>query len=192
MSKPIYLGRRIRALRMRLRISQAELAKRLDISSTYVNLIEHDRRPVTSGLLLELARVLDVDLRALASGADAELLAALTEVFSDPVFEDHPLTGQDLTAFVEGSPEVARAVVWLHQAYAGSRRSLEALGERLLDFQHDIGSDLGGVERARLSSEQVSDFIQRHQNHFPALEGEAERLLAESRGDDDGDDLFLR
>src|SRR4029077_4999053 len=34
------------------------------------------------------------------------------------------------------------------------------------------------LDRARLSSEQVSDFIQRNGNHFPALEIEAERLLA--------------
>ncbi|HEY9229230.1 MAG TPA: short-chain fatty acyl-CoA regulator family protein [Gemmatimonadaceae bacterium] len=187
MRKAVFLGRRIRALRSRMGLSQAELAKRLGVSPTYLNLLEHDRRPVTTALLLELARVLDVDLRVLSSGADAELLASLSEAFSDPLFEDHPLTTQELTGFIESNPEVARAVVQLHRAYVGARESLNALGERLLDYQQDIGT----VDRVRLSSEQVSDFIERHGNYFPALETEAEDLLAETETGED-EELFSR
>jgi predicted transcriptional regulator/DNA-binding XRE family transcriptional regulator len=182
MKKTVFLGRRIRALRSRVGLSQADLAKRLGVSPSYLNLLEHDRRPVTSALLLELARVLDVDLRVLSSTADTELLSAMTEVFSEPLFEDHPLTSAELTAFVDSCPEVARAVLWLHRAYAGARQSLDVLGERLLDYQQDVGT----LDRARLSSEQVSDFIQRNGNYFPALETEAERLLqATGSGDDE-------
>src|SRR5262249_59652629 len=120
-------------------------------------------------------------------GADAELLAALNEVFSEPMFEDHPLTKQELSAFIGSNPEVARAVLWLHRTFAGARESLNTLGERLLDYQQDVGV----VDRVRLSSEQVSDFIQAKGNHFPALEVEAERLLAttETR---EGEELFAR
>ncbi len=190
MSKPVFLGRRIRPLRVRLGLSQAALAQRLGISASYLNLVEHDRRPVTSNLLLELARVLDVDLRTLAAGSDAELLSSITEILSEPLFDDHPLMAKDLTAFVDEHPDVARAVVRLHQAYATSRASLDSLGERLLDFQHDVGN----IDRSRLSSEQVSDFVQRHSNYFPALEAEAERLLANEHlaGDSGHEDLFSR
>lgn len=188
MAKPLYLGRRIRPIRQRLGLSQAALAQRLGISASYLNLVEHDRRPVPSALLLELVRVLDVDLRTLAADADADLLANLTEIFSDPIFEDHPLLARDLSAFAAESPEIARAVVRLHQAYAASRASLETLGERLLDYQHDAGS----VDRSRLSSEQVSDFVQRHGNHFPALEEEAERLRAQIGGEAGGEELFTQ
>src|SRR4051794_31415926 len=103
MSKPLYLGRRIRPLRVRLGLTQASLAARLGISASYLNLVEHDRRPVTSAMLLELARVLDVDLRTLAAGADGDLLASLVEIFSDPLFEDHPLLNRDLSAFAAES-----------------------------------------------------------------------------------------
>jgi predicted transcriptional regulator/DNA-binding XRE family transcriptional regulator len=187
LANPIFLGRRIRSLRVRLGVSQAELAKRLGISSSYLNLLEHDRRPVTAPLLLELARVLDVDLRVLSGGsADAELLSTLTEIFSEPLFEDHPLTAADLSAFVEANPDIARAIVRLHQGYASSRASLETLGHQLLDDPQELGN----LDRARLSSEQVSDFIQRRGNYFPTLETEADRLLADSGGD--GEDLFGR
>jgi len=185
-ANPIYLGRRIRSLRLRMGVSQAELAKRLGISSSYLNLLEHDRRPLTGALLLELSRVLDVDLRVLSAGSgDAELLATLTEIFSEPMFEDHPLTAAELGAFVEASPDIARAIVRLHHAYATTRTSLETLGHRMLDEPQELGN----LDRARLSSEQVSDFIQRHGNYFPALEAEADRLLADSG---DGEDLFGR
>ncbi|HET9799835.1 MAG TPA: short-chain fatty acyl-CoA regulator family protein, partial [Gemmatimonadaceae bacterium] len=60
------------------------------------------------------------------------------------------------------------------------------LAHRVLDDPQEVGN----LDRARLSSEQVSDFIQRHGNYFPALETEADRLLAASGGD--GEDLFGR
>ena len=188
MGKSVFLGRRIRPLRVRLGLSQAALAQRLGISASYLNLVEHDRRPVTSGLLLDLARVLDVDLRTLSAGSDAELLASITEILSEPLFDDHPLMAKDLSAFVDEHPDVAHAVVRLHQAYATTRSSLESLGERLLDYQHDVGN----IDRTRLSSEQVSDFIQRHENYFPALEADAERLLGGEHLTDAGghDGLF--
>ena len=187
MANPIFLGRRIRSLRTRIGLSQADLAKRLGISSSYLNLLEHDRRPVTAPLLLELARVLDIDLRVLSGGsADADLLSTLTEIFGEPLFEDHPLTATDLSAIVESNPDVARAIVRLHQAYVSTRTSLETLGHRLLDDPQELGN----IDRARLSSEQVSDFIQRRGNYFPTLETEADRLLVESGGD--AEDLFGR
>ncbi|HEU4700556.1 MAG TPA: short-chain fatty acyl-CoA regulator family protein [Gemmatimonadales bacterium] len=193
MAKPVFLGRRIRALRLRLGLSQAALARQLEISPSYLNLLEHDRRPVSGALLLELARVLDVDLRTLAADSDAELLSNLMEIFSEPLFEEHPIAAADLAAFVGGHPEIARAVLRLHQAYGATRGSLETLGGQLLDDQQDLG-DLGALDRARLSSEQVSDFIQRNGNYFPALEAEAERLLrATGPGEADHDgDLFGR
>lgn len=188
MAKAVHLGKRIRALRLRMGLSQADLAKRLAISPSYLNLLEHDRRPVTSALLLELSRALDVDLRILATGADAELLSALTEIFSDPVFEDHPMTAKELTAFADANPEIARAVIALHRAYSSSRASLGALGERLLDYQQDLGN----LDRARLSSEQVSDFIERNMNYFPSLEAEAETLLSRTGDGGSGEELFGR
>jgi predicted transcriptional regulator/DNA-binding XRE family transcriptional regulator len=188
MAKSVHLGRRVRALRLRIGLTQADLAKRLGISPSYLNLLEHDRRPVTSALLLDMSRVLDVDLRVLATGGDGEVLSALTEIFSDSVFEDHPVSAKELTAFADGNPEIARAIVALHRAYTGTRASLDLLGERLLDYQQDLGN----IDRARLSSEQVSDFIERRANYFPTLEAEAERLLASTDPGDTREELFGR
>ncbi|HEX5831653.1 MAG TPA: short-chain fatty acyl-CoA regulator family protein, partial [Gemmatimonadaceae bacterium] len=185
------LGKRLRALRQQSGLTQRALAERLGISPSYLNLLEHDRRPVTTGLLLALARVLDVDLRALAAGGDARLVADLTDAFADPVFEDHPLTARELAEFAEASPDVARAVLRLHAAYAETRGALQALGSRVLEEGEVAGIERAAdrsVGRARLASELVSDFIQRNGGHFPELEAEAERVWVDARLD--GEDLF--
>jgi predicted transcriptional regulator/transcriptional regulator with XRE-family HTH domain len=182
-----HLGTRIRSLRRQAGLTQVALAKQLGISASYLNLMEHDRRPVTAELLLSLAQSLDVDLRKLAAGADAALLADVIEVFADPILEDHPLTSRDVRLFVETAPEAARAVVRLHQAYVSARAGMETLQMRVLDAS-EAGPGMTGVGRAQLSSEQVTDFVQRQSNYFAALETEAERVWTGAGLE--GNDLF--
>jgi predicted transcriptional regulator/transcriptional regulator with XRE-family HTH domain len=163
-------GKKIRALRQRNRITQAALAERLGVSASYLNLIENDRRPLTTALLLNLAQTFDVDVRYFGAD-DVTLTADVTEVFGDGVFEEHPLTQAEVADFVAHAPDVARAVVRLHQAYAHARGTADALGERVLAHQ-----EVGDVDRVTLSSEQVSDLLRRHSNYFPELEAEAVAL----------------
>lgn len=181
-------GGRVRALRLRAGLTQAALARRLGVSASYLNLIERDRRPLPSDLLVRLAQALDIDVRSFAADDGARLVGDLAEVFGDAVFEEYPVTRQELAEFAGAAPGVARAVVALHQAYAAARANAEALAERVLDTQDaPDGAPLGGapggalgggreLDRSRLSSEQVGDLLQRHGNHFPALEAAAERL----------------
>jgi predicted transcriptional regulator/transcriptional regulator with XRE-family HTH domain len=169
-------GKRIRTLRQREGLTQGVLATRLDISPSYLNLIENDRRPLTTDLLLKLAQVFNLDLRYFSGEDDAHLTADMAELFGDAIFEDHPLTGRDIADFVAHSPDVARAVVRLHQAYTHARTSAEALAQRVLDDQDAMDT----VERSRLSSEQLSDLLHRHGNYFPQLEAAAESLWREA------------
>ena len=76
------LGRKVRALRRREGITQAALAEKLGISASYLNLIEHDRRPLSAPLLIKLAQLYDLDLKSFAGGEDARLLEDLLEVFA--------------------------------------------------------------------------------------------------------------
>lgn len=177
------LGKRLRALRGREGLTQAAMATRLGISASYLNLIEHDRRPISANLLLTLAQRFDLDLRSLAASEDQKLVADLMEAFGDPLFEGQIVTESDVREIVETSPEMARAVVHLHHAYSAARGSADMLAEQVIDRQ-----ELAGIDRRGLSSEQVSDLIQRHNNHFPELEAEAERLWKDGRFE--SEDLF--
>src|SRR5262245_56268396 len=101
------LGKKIRALRMKEGLTQAALAERLGISASYLNLIENDRRSLSADLLLRLARVFDLDLKGLAGGEDAQMVATLLEVFGNTLFEGHGVGEREVRELVSGSPEVA-------------------------------------------------------------------------------------
>ncbi len=67
-------GSRIREKRLDRGLRQAAVAETVGISSSYLNLIEHNRRRIGGKLLADIARALDVDPALLSEGADAALL----------------------------------------------------------------------------------------------------------------------
>ncbi len=177
------LGAKVRSLRRRENLSQVQLADRLGISPSYLNLIESNRRPLPAALLIKLAQVFKVDLHTFAADDDARLIADLFEAFADPLFEEDGLTSTDLREMATASPGAARAVLRLYRAYQDARESAETLSSRLSDDQ-----ELTGVDLTHLPSEQVSDLIQRHMNYFPDLETGAEKLWRQARLD--AEDLY--
>jgi predicted transcriptional regulator/transcriptional regulator with XRE-family HTH domain len=173
------LGARVRALRRRHGLNQVQFADKLGVSASYVNLIEHNHRPVTASLLIKLARTFGVDVAAFSQDDDARLERDLLEVFSEPLFEEHGLLRADVADFVAAAPQVARAVRALGQAYRGAREERAELSGGPEDGMLEL---LGS---GRLPSEEVSDLVQAHLNHFPALEAAAEDLWVRARLDRD-------
>src|SRR5438093_8392486 len=104
------LGNKVRSLRRREGMTQTQLATKLEISASYLNLIEHNQRPLPAHLLLRVAQVLKADLGNFADDNSGRLAADLQEVFGDPLFQDHPLTTNDLRELAENS-SAARAVL---------------------------------------------------------------------------------
>lgn len=72
-------GSRIRERRVIAGLKQADLARQIGISASYLNLIEHNRRRIGGKLLLDIAATLQVEPQALTEGAEAALIAALRE-----------------------------------------------------------------------------------------------------------------
>ncbi|HSB20915.1 MAG TPA: short-chain fatty acyl-CoA regulator family protein [Anaeromyxobacteraceae bacterium] len=168
------LGAKVRALRRRRSLTQAQLADRLGISASYLNLIEHGRRPLPAPLLIRLAEVLELDLKSLSAENDARSAADLLEVFGDPLFDAHDLTAGEVREMAQASPGVARAVLALYRAFRGAREAASTLASRISEegvTAHD----------SRLPTEEVSDLLQRHLNFFPELEEGAERLWRDAR-----------
>lgn len=172
------LGTKIRALRRRESLTQSELAARLGISASYLNLIENNRRPLPAQLLIQLAQLFKLDLSALGGEDEARLLSELLEAFGDPLFEGFALTNTDLRELAMGQPTIGRAVLALYQGYVAARTSSSEMAERMASSEHGLGADL-----SRVPSEEVSSFLERKQNHFPQLEAGAERIADEARLD---------
>jgi predicted transcriptional regulator/transcriptional regulator with XRE-family HTH domain len=164
-------GAKIRNLRRRAGLSQAELAQRLAVSPSYLNLLEHNKRALPAPLLIKLAQLFEVDLAAFAGDEDARLVHDLLEVFADPLFEDSALSNTDVRELAGASPAAARGVLQLYAAYREARGTTDALSSRL-----DAGDDAGAPTRTGLPSEEVSDLLQGHMNYFAALEERAEAL----------------
>ncbi len=178
------LGGKVRALRRRETLSQVQLAERLGISPSYLNLIESNRRPLPSALLIKLAQTFGVELSSFGTDEDARLVSDLMEVFSDPLFESHGLISTEVRELTATSPSAARAVLALYRAYQGARESADTLASQLSE-----GEDLSGIERSRLPSEEVHDLMQRQMNYFPELEAGAESLWKEAKLQ--GDELYV-
>src|SRR6266850_8455146 len=158
------LGGKVRGLRRREGLTQMQLATRLEISPSYLNLIEHNQRPLPAHLLVKVAQVFKVELAAFADDSQAQLTADLQEIFGDPLFEEHPVTTNDVRELADNGA-AARAVVSLYHAYRSSVESTRALAAKLYD-----GRDFLGVDPAHFPSEEVNDVIQANLNYFPDLE----------------------
>jgi hypothetical protein len=175
------LGAKVRALRRQKGMSQVQLAERLGISASYLNLIEHNRRSLPSQLLIKLAQIFDLDLRTLSSENEARTVADLMEVFGDPIFEHDDVTTAEVRELAAHAPQAARSVLKLYHSFRDNREAANSLAMKL------SGAEVAGVDASRLPTEEVSDLIQRHMNYFPELEAGAEGLWREAKLE--GDDL---
>ncbi|HJV90681.1 MAG TPA: short-chain fatty acyl-CoA regulator family protein [Holophagaceae bacterium] len=173
------LGAKLRLLRRQEGLSQVQLAERLAISPSYLNLIEANKRPLTAQLLLKLAQAFQLDLRTFAPEEDLRLSEDLMEAFGDPLFEEQDLPAQEVRDLAQNHPALSKAVFRLYQAYQAAKGGLDTLSEQFSDGQ---GFD---PDRTRLPSEAVGDFLQGARNHFPDLETAAEQLWTDAALDQD-------
>ncbi|HUK66209.1 MAG TPA: short-chain fatty acyl-CoA regulator family protein [Anaeromyxobacteraceae bacterium] len=167
------LGGKLRAMRRREGFTQTELAQRLGVSPSYLNLIEHDKRPLTAQLLIRLSETFHLDLKHFSSDADARVAADLLEVFGDPLFEPHDLQAAEVRELAGSSLALARAVVALYGAYRRAREAADTLTSRL-------SQDGPSAIDSRLPTEEVADLIQRNMNFFPELEDGAAEIWRET------------
>ncbi|WMT92222.1 short-chain fatty acyl-CoA regulator family protein [Pelagibacterium sp. H642] len=159
----LQIGGRIRRLRRQKSVSQAQLAEALEISASYLNLIEHNRRRITVPLLFRVAGYFGVEPGELAESDDARLAGDLMEMFGDDIFADADLTNTDIRDLATHHPAVGRAVLKLFD----QMRHLQAPKSSAAELP---------VTGHNVVTEAVSDFLQENANYFPTLEAAAERV----------------
>jgi len=76
-------GSRIRERRLALGLKQSQLANSVNISASYLNLIEHNRRRIAGKLLNDLARCLNIDSELLDEGASQKLVSTLQQIAAE-------------------------------------------------------------------------------------------------------------
>ncbi len=165
------LGGKVRALRRRRGLTQAKMADQLGISSSYLNLIERDKRPLTAPVLIKILQTYEVDLTSFSTHEDARLTGDLMEVFGDELFQDHDTSNHEIEELVSRLPGVGRAIVDLYRAYRDAQDQRASLMRMV-----DAGTPPPDL---RLPSDEVTSFIERYGNYFPELEAAAESVSAE-------------
>lgn len=170
--RPVYMGPRLRRLRRELGLTQADMAADLEISASYVALLERNQRPLTADMLLRLARTYRIDMSELAGDGGAEYTARLQAALRDPMFADIDLPPLATADVANNYPGITEALLRLHTAY---REEQLALADR-------------GVEgRATDAPDPVAEarrFLAARRNSFPALDDAAEKLAQTVAGQD--------
>lgn len=159
----LFAGHAVRRLRRAQGLTQVAFAEAVDISPSYLNLIERNQRPLTAALLLRLAERFDVDPRRIASEEPAGGLEALRRRLADPIFAD---IGIDRAEMAE----------WLAAAPGG----VEAFA-RAYDRMQQGGGEVGESGGQSPAVQAVRREIERWRNHFADLDAMAESLADELR-----------
>ncbi|WP_404933731.1 short-chain fatty acyl-CoA regulator family protein [Nitratireductor sp. L15S-10] len=167
-NQKIFAGPRIRRIRTAKGLTQTAMAEGLGISPSYLNLIERNQRPLTVSLILKLASVYKVDPDELQGGAGLSL-AALREVFSDPLLAGELPGEQELVDVSEAAPNAAAALVKLYRAYREQADRMSDLSEMLAREGRTTA-----ISATRLPIDEVRETFERHANHFASIEEEAE------------------
>ena len=162
--RKLFLGARLKRLRRERGLNQNAMAADLGISPSYLNHLERNQRPVTAGILLRLAEVFDVDVKAFAAeGGESAGPEQLAEIFSDPILAGLGVSRIELVELVDNAPTVAEGIVRVYTA--------------LRELQRQPADSAGADPRVLITPETwVRDYIQAQRNHFPELEDGAETL----------------
>ena len=125
------LGPRIRERRRELGITQVELARRIEISASYLNLIEHNKRVIGGALLGKTAQVLDVSIEQLDGAQDRLLLHKLEDIAHGPEMHSLGVEIENAGELIGRFPGWARAVAALDRSEREAREIAQVIGDRL-------------------------------------------------------------
>ncbi|WP_270729555.1 helix-turn-helix transcriptional regulator [Shimia sp. Alg240-R146] len=134
MGRDTLTGSRIRERRAMAGMRQAELAKAVGISASYLNLIEHNRRRIGGKLLVDIATELGVEASLLSEGAEAALIAALGEAAADGTQAGVEVDRAD--EFAGRFPGWAALIAQQHSRIENLERTAVTLTDRLTHDPH--------------------------------------------------------
>lgn len=154
-------GHAVRRLRRRTGLTQAAMAEMLDISPSYLNLIERNQRALPAPLLVRMTEQFDFDPRALAAGEPGGGMDAIRRRLADPMFADLEIDRHEVEEWLAAAPGGAEAFARAFDRAGSGAGTAQAPPD----------------DSARL----VRREIERWRNHFADLDAAAETLADELR-----------
>jgi predicted transcriptional regulator/transcriptional regulator with XRE-family HTH domain len=160
-----FAGARLRRLREEQGLTQVALARVLELSTSYVNQLENDQRPMTVPVLLTLTDRFDLPSQYFAPESDARLISDLREVLAEG-----SATGAQVEELVARMPAIGQTLVNLHRRLHDTTADLEALHSR-------ANVDTSVLSQQPMPFEEVRDFFYDRKNYIGELDIAAEELF---------------
>ncbi len=148
------------------------MAEDLEVSPSYLNLMERNQRPLTVQVLIRLTDVYGIDPRDFMTGESEQSISELDQILADPLLRETPVPRTELQDAAEHSPALLVAVQRLYRAYTALREANEE------------GFVAGDPDRAEPHLhenpiDRVRAILHEARNHIPQLDEAAETLAAD-------------
>ena len=116
-------------------LTQAKMSKEIDISTSYLNLLGSNQRPLSLTVLMKTHERFNIDISEFTRDDSFELVNDLRHVFSDPLNIDTPMTKREISDFAQSFPNAAVALVNIFSRFEKSEQlSLKNFNEEMRDL----------------------------------------------------------
>ena len=164
------IGPKLKVFRRQQGFQANKLAEKLNISPSYLTLIEGGKRRIDADLLLKICQELKIEVSDLTNKSDYNLVNNISELLDDKLFEDLDILGPEVQDLVSTNPKIAKALIKLGDNYKKKDHELvnkiEKLSGKIVDNRKNS-----------FPGEVISDFLQENKNYFPELENFANNIF---------------
>ncbi len=164
------IGPKIKVFRRQLGMQANKLAEKLNISPSYLTLIEGGKRKIDADLLLRICQELTIDVSDLASKSDVNLANNISELLDDKLFEDLDILGPEVKDLANTNPKIGKALIRLGDI-------LKKKDHELINKIEKLSGKIVDSRKSSFPGEVIADFIQENKNYFPKLEDFANKIF---------------
>ena len=159
----VFIGPRLRALRLARNLSQTDFARQLGVSASLINLLERNQRSASLAMLMKLSDACQVDIAELTKANTPITVDQLRKVLKDPAVGQLDVGIDELRSAVDLAPNLVEGLANLFSSY-------QTLAQRLAESMSD---NVGSQPSDQASEQRVHEFIHSRGNYFGDLEDAA-------------------
>ena len=159
-----YMGVRLRRLREERGLTQAALARTLEISPSYLNQIEQNIRPLTVPVLLRLNASFGLDVQLFSDADEARLITDLRAALAD---QGTLASLAELRELATNMPDIARTITAMQRRLRETAERADLLAGRL---------SASGTGTSPAAFEAVRDWFYERRTHIAELDEAAEAV----------------
>jgi hypothetical protein len=172
-SRKIFAGPRLKRLRRERQITQARMAEELDVSASYLNLMERNQRPITVQVLIRLADVYGIDPREFMEGETEQAIGEIEQLLADPILREIAVPRAELQDAAEHAPTLLAAMQKLYRAYLNAREASDT------GFSHSADPDRSEAIVRESPIDRIRAILHAQRNHFIELDQVAETFASD-------------